>query len=106
MARKLTGISRDLIIHPGETLKEILNDREMSQRELAIRTNVKESHISTIVNGKKPLSVSFAKRLEYALGVDASFWINLQSNYEKELADYEELNEISNEEIIILQKIK
>jgi HTH-type transcriptional regulator/antitoxin HigA len=106
MAEKLIGLSRDLIIHPGETLKEMLEDKEMSQRELAIRTNVKEPHISAIVKGKKPISVSFAKRLEYALGIDASFWINLQSNYEKELADYEELNEISSEEISILKKIK
>lgn len=106
MVEKIIGLSRDLIIHPGETLKEILEDREMSQRELAIRTSVKEPHISAIVKGKKPLSISFAKKLGYALGVDASFWINLQSNYEKELADYEELNEISSEEINILQKIK
>lgn len=106
MVEKLIGLSRDLIIHPGETLKEMLDDRQMSQRELAIRTSVKEPHISGIVRGKKPLSVSFAKKLGYALGVDANFWINLQSNYDKELADYEELNEISTEEINILQKIK
>lgn len=106
MAKKLIGLSPDLIIHPGETLKEMLEDKEMSQRELAIRTSVTEPYISNIVKGKKPISVSFAKKLEYALGVDASFWINLQSNYEKELADYEELNEISSEEINILQKIK
>lgn len=93
MAEKLIGLSRDLIIHPGETLKEMLDDRDMSQRELAIRTGVKEPHISNIVRGKKPLSVSFAKKLGYALGVDANFWINLQSNYDKELADYEEFNE-------------
>ena len=106
MAEKLISLSRDLIIHPGETLKEMLDDRDMSQRELAIRTSVKEPHISNIVRGKKPLSVSFAKKLGYALGVDANFWINLQSNYDKELADYEEFNEISSEEISIIQKIK
>ena len=32
------GLSRDFIIHPGETLAEVLEDREMSQKELAIRT--------------------------------------------------------------------
>lgn len=48
----------------------------------------------------------FAKNLGYALGVDAKFWINLQSNYDKELADYEEFNEISSEEFSIIQKIK
>lgn len=106
MAEKLIGLSRELIIHPGETLKEILEDKEMTQRELALRTSVKEPHISAIIKGKKPISISFAKKLEYALGIDARFWINLQSNYEKELADYDELNEITCEEFIMLQKIK
>ena len=33
-----SGLSRDYIIHPGETLAEVLEDREMTQRELAVRT--------------------------------------------------------------------
>jgi len=49
-----------------------------------------------------PISVSFAKRLEYALGVDSSFWINLQANYDKELGDLEEGKKISDEELEIL----
>ena len=37
------GLSRDFIIHPGETLAEVLEDREMSQKELAIRTGMTET---------------------------------------------------------------
>jgi len=106
MEEKTNGLSYEFIIHPGETLKEILQDRDMTQRELAMRTDVKEPHISGILNCQKPISVSFAKKLEYALGIDASFWINLQANYEKELADFEEFNQISPEELDILQKLK
>ncbi len=84
-SEKLIGLSHDLIIHPGETLKEILEDKEMSQKELALRTSIEESHIIAIIEGKKPISISFVKKLECALGIDAQFWINLQSNYEKEL---------------------
>jgi len=100
------GLSRDLIIHPGETLEEILKDREMSQKELAIRTTVTEKHISTLIKGNTPISVNFAKKLEYALGVDASFWINLQTNYDRELLEFEELNEISKEELAIIKPLK
>ena len=32
--QKITGLFPDLIIHPGETLAEVLEDREMSQKEL------------------------------------------------------------------------
>lgn len=106
MVEKKNGLSREFIIHPGETLKEILQDRNMTQRELALRTGVKEPHISSLVNCLKPISVSFAKKLEYALGIDANFWINLQANYEKEVADFDEINMISREELEILQKLK
>ncbi len=88
MDAKTNGLYPDFIIHPGETLKEILVDREMAQRELALRTSVTEPHISKIIKGSKAISVSFAKKLEYALGIDANFWINLQANYDKEIANF------------------
>ncbi len=106
MRKRTNGLSREFIIHPGETLREMLEDRGMTQRELAIRTDVKEPHVSNIVNCLKPISVSFAKKLEYALGVDTSFWVNLQANYEKEQADFEEVNQVSPEESKVLKKLK
>ena len=60
---KTTGLSRDFIIHPGETLHEFLKDRKMSQKELAIRCGVSEKHVSTVLNGKKDISLSFAKKI-------------------------------------------
>lgn len=106
MEKKKIGLSRDLIIHPGETLKDIIEDRKMSQKELATRCGVTEKHISTVVNREKPISIAFAKKLEYALGIDASFWINLQANYEKELLEYKEINEISEQEVDVLKQLK
>ena len=100
------GLFRDLIIHPGETLQEILADREMSQRELAVRTGVTEKHISTVLSGQKNISASFAKKLEYAFGIETSFWMNLQANYDRELLEFEELNNISDQEICILKNLK
>ncbi len=105
MVKNRSGLSREFIIHPGETLKEILEDRGMTQKELALRVGLTEPYISSVINGQKAISVSLAKKLEYALGVDASFWINLQANYDKELADFEDINEISDEELAILKKL-
>ncbi len=45
--------------HPGEVLQEKLNDSGMSRKELALRTNVTEKHICTIVNGDKGISTAF-----------------------------------------------
>jgi HTH-type transcriptional regulator/antitoxin HigA len=85
MATKITGISRDLIIHPGETISDILVERGITQAELAARTGVTPAYVCNVVAGKKDISAKFAFALEYALGVSKSFWINLQANYDAEL---------------------
>lgn len=99
------GLSRDLIIHPGESLEEALADRSMSQKELAVRTGFTEKHVSTVVGKTKPISVAFAVKLEIALGIEASFWIRLQANYDRELIEHEEVNNISIDEIAITKRL-
>lgn len=79
MDKKIIGLSDELIIHPGETLQEILEDRQMTQGELSVITDVTEDHVSKIIRGQMAISLSYAKKLEYALNIDASFWINLQN---------------------------
>ncbi|AXU54318.1 TPA: HigA family addiction module antitoxin [Clostridioides difficile] len=106
MEQNMNGLSRDLIIHPGETLAEILSDKEMTQKELSVRTGFTEKHVSTVVKGTRGISPSFAKKLEYVLGISATFWNNLQSNYEKEISEFEDANNISKEEIEILKPLK
>lgn len=81
MAAKKTGISHDLIIHPGETIADILEERGITQAELAVRTGVSPAYVSNVIAGKKGISANFAMGLEYALGVPKSFWLNLQANY-------------------------
>lgn len=104
--RRVSGLSLDYIFHPGDTLAEILEDRKMTQFELALRTGVTPKHVSSIVSGKKGVSVSFAKKLEYALGIEAQFWINLQSNYDREIFEYNEAHNITSEEIKVLNNLK
>ena len=87
----VNGLSLDLLVHPGETIKEVLEEKKMSQEELAIRTEYSPKHISEVVRGKKDISSEFANRLEYALGIPAGFWMNLQSNYDKEVFEINSL---------------
>ncbi len=66
---------------PGSTLEEALEERSMTQAELARRTGLSAKHINQIVNGKAPLSPETAVRLEEVLGIRASLWNRLESNY-------------------------
>lgn len=106
MEPKMNGLSLEFIIHPGETLKEILEDKNMLQEELAERTGFSPKHISEVVNGKKGISPKLAKSLEYVFGIPATFWINLQGIYDKEIIEFEEKNNISKNEFEIAKKIR
>ncbi len=106
MKPKMNGLSLEFIIHPGETLKEILEDKNMLQEELAERTGFSPKHISEVVNGKKGISPKLAKSLEYVFGIPATFWINLQGIYDKEIVEFEEKNNISKNEFEIAKKIR
>lgn len=96
----------EFLIHPGETILEMIQDRNISQKELAIRTGFTEKHISTVINGQKNISAEFAMKLEYALGVAASFWRNLQTNYDLEVVAFNEKHNISDEEKKIAKELK
>ena len=106
MMGNVNGLSLDLLVHPGETIKEVLEEKKMSQEELAIRTEYSPKHISEVVRGKKDISSEFANRLEYALGIPAGFWMNLQSNYDKEVFEINSLSNIEEKELNILKDLK
>lgn len=106
METKMNGLSLEFIIHPGETLKEILENNNMLQEELAQRTGFSAKHISEVVNGKKGISPKLAKSLEYVFGIPTTFWINLQGIYDKEIIEFEEKNNISKNEFEIAKEIR
>ena len=74
-----------IAIPPGATIMEQLNDRGMSQKEIATRMNMSEKHISKLINGDVQLTPEVAVRLEVVLGVPAKFWNNLEAIYRKKL---------------------
>lgn len=72
------------LIHPGEIISDILEERNLTQKELAQRAGVSETFLSEVIHGKKDISKEFAAGLECALEVPCSFWLNLQANYDAE----------------------
>lgn len=71
---------------PGETLHELLEERGMTQADLAARMGRPKKTISEIVRGKAELTPETALQLERVLGVPASLWGNLERNYREHLA--------------------
>ena len=83
----------DVPVAPGETIREILEDRAISQVDFATRLGRSEKFVSQLVNGKAPLTYETAIELERVLGVPASFWNRSEATYRGLLARQEQLAE-------------
>ena len=84
-------------IPPGMTIKEVLENRHMTQKELASRMDMSEKHISKLINGEVPLTQDVAIRLERVFGVEASFWNGLEAGYRESILKVEYENSIDEE---------
>lgn len=85
------NLKKDLLSCPGDTIQEQLDFINMSQSELALRMGRSESKLNELIKGKAPLTPETAKKLEYVLGIDASFWMNLENAYQQELLAIKQL---------------
>lgn len=87
----------DKAIHPGRIIAEALAREGMTQKSLSDRTGISEKHLSQIINGEASITVDTALSLENTLGGSASFWINLEKNYQETKARIERLELLKNE---------
>lgn len=70
-------------IHPGEILlEEFLRPMGISQYRLAKDISVPQRRISEITQGKRSITADTALRFGRYFGMEAQFWMNLQSRYE------------------------
>jgi addiction module HigA family antidote len=74
-------------VHPGVVLAEdFLKEMEISQYRLAKGIAVPPRRINEIVQGKRSITADTALRLGKFFGMEAQFWMNLQSHYDLEVA--------------------
>ena len=74
-------------IHPGEILvTEFLEPMGITQYRLAKDIGVTPRRINEIVHGRRAISADTALRLSHFFGMEAQFWLNLQSRFDMEVA--------------------
>jgi HTH-type transcriptional regulator/antitoxin HigA len=84
----------DWAVAPGEILLETLQERGMTQSELANRIARPLKTINEIINGKASITADTAIQLERALGVSARFWTNLEAAFREQIARQEAAREL------------
>lgn len=83
-----------LLSCPGDSIQEHIDHISMSQAELAERLGRSVPKLNELIKGKAPITKETATKLEYVLGVPASFWINLERNYQDELLEIEQMQHL------------
>lgn len=73
-------------IHPGEFLREILEELALTQTAFADALGVSPMRVSHALNGDRPVTAELALRLGKALGQTPQYWLNLQSSYDLKIA--------------------
>jgi antitoxin HigA-1 len=75
-------------VHPGEILLEdFLNPMGITRYRLAKSIGVPQRRIDEICAGKRAVTADTALRLARFFGTDAQSWMNLQAEYDLELAE-------------------
>ena len=72
--------------HPGEVLKDEIEERGISQRKLAESMGLTYSVVNEILNGRRPLTAKTALMFEAALDVPADSLMFLQTKYNMQTA--------------------
>lgn len=71
---------------PGDTIRDLLSERDLYQADLARALRRPLKTINEIVKGKTIITAITALQLEKFFGVDAQFWLYREANYQLYLA--------------------
>jgi len=69
-------------IHPGEILKDELDELNLSANAFAKALDVPANRITSILKGQRGITADTALRLAKFFGTTPDFWMSLQSSYD------------------------
>ncbi len=85
-------------VHPGEILlHDFIEPMELTRYKVAKFTNVPQRRIDEICTGNRAITADTAMRLGRLFGMSAQTWMNLQAQYDLEVAENEQGEKIDRE---------
>lgn len=73
-------------VHPGIVVKNNIDHRGISQKELSKLIDLSPSTLSEVLSAKRPVTTEYALLFEAALHIDADALLNMQMAYNKFMA--------------------
>ena len=93
MERSINGLPP---IHPGEYIREALDDLGITQAALAKTLGISSMRISHLVREERPVTAELALRLGQAFGQSPQYWLNLQADYDLKMTRSVMTSELAN----------
>ena len=95
----MRSLVTDYFVPTSELIKERLEIYNISQKELAIRLNMSEKHISELLNNKVLLTMDMAIALEKVINLKYEILMNYEIKYRGYLEKKKQLEELKKENI-------
>ena len=75
------------IVHPGEMLKDDLDELGISMNAFAQALSVPPNRITAIIKGQRSITAETAIALSEFFGTTPDLWVNMQANYDLRVAE-------------------
>jgi HTH-type transcriptional regulator/antitoxin HigA len=69
------------VISPGEAILKLLEEYGWNQNDLADVLGIPGSKVSTLITGKRKVTINVARQLASVFGTDIGYWLNLDLTY-------------------------
>ena len=76
-----------IVTHPGELIRDEIKARGITQKRLSELSGISPSILSETIKGRRSISLNMAFGLEKSLDIPAEMWLNLQSQYDLDVAE-------------------
>jgi len=84
--REKSDFHPDWVSAPGDTMVDILEERDISQLAFAQRIGLSVEQAKELLQGRARITIEIARQLEVVLGGSAAFWVNREYQYRDDLA--------------------
>src|SRR3990172_6878563 len=71
----------DWVSAPGETIRDMLRERRITEQQLAEKLGGPRSRVTGLIEGREAITANLARKLEFALGGSATFWLAREKRY-------------------------
>jgi HTH-type transcriptional regulator / antitoxin HigA len=95
MTKTADPFTPDWASPPGETITDLLEERDWTQAQLADRLGSTEEQVQQLIDGEIAISEETAEKLADILGSTADFWLRLEAIYRAQLVKIAEMSSLS-----------